>query len=46
MLTHIQQHLEISIRCPMCGKGFQNAASPCKHGEKVHSLHIMEMENE
>ena len=45
MLMHIQQHLEISIRCPMCGKGFQNVAFLCKHGKKVHSIHIMEMEN-
>ena len=34
MLMHIQQHLEISIGCPMCGKGFQNVASLCKHGKK------------
>ena len=26
MLMHIHQHLEISIRCPICGKGFQNVA--------------------
>ena len=26
MLMHIWQHLEISIKCPMCGKGFQNVA--------------------
>ena len=45
MLTHIQKHLDISIGCPMCGKGFQNAAFLCKHGKKVHSMHIMEMEN-
>ena len=31
MLMHIWQHLKISIRCPMCRKGFQNAASLCKH---------------
>ena len=32
MLTHIQQHLEISVGCPMCGKGFQSVAFLCKHG--------------
>ena len=46
MLTLIWQHLEISIGCPMCGKGFQNVASLNKHGRKIHSIHIMEMENE
>ena len=46
MLIHIQQHLEILIGCPMCGKGFQNVASLCKHRRKIHSIHIMEMENE
>ena len=46
MLMHIWQHLEISIGCPMCGKGFQNSASLCKHRKKVHSIHIKEMENE
>ena len=34
MVTHIWQHLEISVGCPMCSKGFQNAASLCKHGRK------------
>ena len=46
MLMHIQQHLEISIGCPMCGKGFQNVASLHKHRRKIHAIHIMEMENE
>ena len=46
MLTHFQQHLEISVGCPMCGKGFQNAASLCKHGQKVHSIKIVEVEQE
>ena len=42
MLMHIWQHLEISIGYPMCGKGFQNAASLCKHRKKVH---IVETKN-
>ena len=46
MLTHIQQHLEILIGCPMCSKGFQNAASLHKHRRKIHSIHIVETENE
>ena len=46
MLTYIWQHLELSVRCPMCGKGFQNAASLCKHGQKIHSVNIVELEHE
>ena len=45
MLMHIQQHLEISIRYPMCGKGFKNVASLHKHRKRVHSIHNVEMEN-
>ena len=41
MLTHIQKHLSIIIRCPGHGKGFQNAASLYKHGKKVHQICIM-----
>ena len=46
MLMHIWQHLEILVSCPMCGKGFQNVASLCKHGRKVHSIQIVEEEHE
>ena len=46
MWTHILQHLEISVSCPMCGKGFQNVASLHKHGRKVHSIQIGETEKE
>ena len=46
MLKHIQQHLEILIGCPMCNKGFQNVAALHKHRRKIHSIHIVEMENE
>ena len=46
MLMHIQQHLEISVGCPMCSKGFQNVASLCKHGQQVHSVNIVESEHE
>ena len=30
----------------MYGKGFQNAASPHKHGQKVQSIKIVEMKQE
>ena len=46
MLTHTWQHLEILIGFPMCGKGFQNVASLHKAGRKIHSIHIVEIENE
>ena len=46
MLTQVWQHLEISIGCPMCGKGFQNMAFLHKHGRKIYLNHIVEMENE
>ena len=34
MLMHIWQHLEISIGCPMCGKGFQKCSLPLQAWEK------------
>ena len=46
MLTHIWQHLEISVGCPMCGKGLENADSLHKHGRKVHLIQIVEVEQE
>ena len=46
MLMHIWQHLELSVGCPMCGKGFQHAAYLCKHGQKVYSVNIVESEHE
>ena len=46
MLMYIFQHLEISIGCPMCGKGFQNVASLQKHGKKVDTIQIVEAEYE
>ena len=46
MLMHIWKHLELSVRCLMCGKGFQNAASLCKHGQKIHVVKIVESEHE
>ena len=38
MLTHIWEHLEISVGCPMYGKGFQNVPSLLKHGVLEHNL--------
>ena len=41
LLTHIHKHLSITIGCPSCGHGFQNAASLHKHGRKVHQIRIV-----
>ena len=38
MLTHIRKQLDITIGCPMCGKGFQNTASLQKHSQKAHEV--------
>ena len=40
ILIHIRKHLDITISCPMC-RGFQNAASLCKHGKKAHAIQIV-----
>ena len=41
ILTCVRKHLEVIIRCPVCGKGYQNAASLCKHGRDVHHIQIV-----
>ena len=41
ILTHIRKHLDIMIGCPVCGKGYHNAALLCKHGRDVHSVQIV-----
>ena len=39
MLMHIQQHLDISIGCPMCCKGFQNMQLPCLQAREESPLY-------
>ena len=41
ILTHIRKHLDVTIGCPGCGKGFQNVVSLCKHGRKIHKIQIV-----
>ena len=41
ILTHIRKHLDVIIGCPICCRGYQNAASLCKHGRDIHSIQIM-----
>ena len=38
ILTHVRKHLDFTIICPGCGKGFQNVASLHKHGREVHKI--------
>ena len=45
VLMHIQQHLEISVGCPMCSRGFQNAASSASMGGSTF-IQIVEEEHE
>ena len=41
ILMHIRKHLEVVVGCPVCGKGYQNVASFCKHGKEVHHIQIV-----
>ena len=41
ILTHIRKHLDITIRCLGCGKGYQNMASLCKHRKGAHQIKIV-----
>ena len=41
ILTHIRKHLDVTLGCPGCAKGFQNAASLLKHGRKIHKIQIV-----
>ena len=46
MLTHIRKHLDLTIGCPVCSKGFQNAAFLCKRGRKAHAIQIVALAEE
>ena len=41
ILTHMRKHLDVTIGCPVCGKGYQNVTSLCKHWRDVHSVQIV-----
>ena len=41
ILTHVRKHLDIMIGYPVCGKGYQNVVSLCKHGRDVQSVQIV-----
>ena len=38
VLTHIRRHLDITVGCPICCKGYQNAALVWKHGREATPL--------
>ena len=41
ILTHVKKDLDVTIGCAICGRGYQNMASPCKHGRDGHSIQIV-----
>ena len=41
ILTHVRKHLDITIGCPICSRGYQNIASFCKHDRDVHNNQIV-----
>ena len=41
ILTHVRQHLEVVVACPVCGKGYQNVATLHKHSKEVHHIQIV-----
>ena len=41
MLTHVRRHLDITVGCPVCGHGYQNAASLWKHSRDAHNIQII-----
>ena len=41
IVTHIRRHVDITIGCPICGKGYQNAASLWKQGRDTHNIQIV-----
>ena len=41
ILTHIRRHLDIMVGFPICGRGYQNAASLQKHGRDAHNIQIV-----
>ena len=41
MLTYVRRHLKITIGCPVCGCGYQNAVSLQKHSGDAHNIQII-----
>ena len=41
ILTPVRNHLDITIGCPVCGRGYQNAVSLLKHGSDIHDIQIV-----
>ena len=41
ILTHGRKHLDVTVGYPVCNRGYQNAASLCKHGRDIHKIQIV-----
>ena len=41
ILTHVRRHLDITVGCPVCSKGYQNVVSLQKHGRDAHNIQIV-----
>ena len=41
ILTHIRKHLDVTVGCPICGRGYQNMASLNRHGKDAHGIQIV-----
>ena len=41
ILTHVRRHIDITVGCPVSGKGYQNVASLQKHSSNAHNIQIV-----
>ena len=40
ILTPVRKHLDVTIGCPVCSRGYQNMTFLCKHGRDVHNFKL------
>ena len=41
ILTHVRGHLDITVGCAICSRGYQNVASLQKHGRDADNIQIV-----
>ena len=41
ILTHFRRHLDMTVGCPVCSRGYQNAATLQKHDRDAHNIQIV-----